>query len=430
MVAFQFFKAAWLFIGALVFHKILLMLFEAKTAFWGAIIFALLVGRVNYGGGTPERMLTPFILLSVYCALLTLQSSRWLYQIPLAVLVGASIGLASLIKQPGGLFAAISCSLLLFSKKRISLCLLAVFGILLTTFLSFYATGVAFETILNEAYLVNLQSYMHAQLDPSKQLYSILKGMVGILALEYTALSLGAVAGVAALAYTWKNFKNLSQFQRTLSIYIAVGAIIGIFCLQMGGRFYSNYYIILLAPFAVLTTFGISKYKHLVPYILVCAVLSNLLYNGIFSYQLFKNTDKNWDRYIERVYSEVIKDTQPDDSIWVSHGLHSIYVMSGRRPAVKNIHFTQNINYVDMCLVDEKSLSERRKNPNYRNLISRLESEQPKVVFWMQRAKNSCTDRLKLHYFPEIQQFLEQNYVLKYKDELGQYYLLDHQQKL
>jgi|GEM_PF-4389244 len=425
---FHIVQIVWLFLGAIIFFKILSEVIDENAALFGSLIFALLSGRIEYGSGMPERLLLPFILLSIYLAIRVLKSKGRSYQYYGTFAVGFLVGAASVVKQPGGLLGIAAFGVLFLSKKRFLFLIIGIAGILSATFLVFGATQVPFETIWKEAYLVNFKYYMKAPVDAGRQSFEILKNLSAIYFLEYLGVFVGSLC--AGIVLFRKALRSKFRFPRRspFSLALLINSVLFVFALyaiSLGGKWATNYQIFALIPLVGFTAFGIYKIKSksYAHFLIGLCIFSNLIFHGIVFFQIKTDHFKNWDSKIQSVYKDILADTKPSDKIWVSHSIPSLYFMSRREPAVKYFFFMHNLKYADICVVPESQISSLRANAHYYETLLELRLRKPKVIFWVQRHLNGCTDKLKLSYFPEIQSLLSKFYVEKFKNSLGIYFL-------
>lgn len=423
LYAFHIFQCIWLALSAFAFFKLLSFVFDQRTSLITTLLFCFFVGRINYGGGMPERLLMPFIIIGTYLAAKTFFVEGFSRKLLISFAVGALVGAASVVKQPGGLLGIAAFGLLFIQRKGFVFLAVGIAGILSATFLSFWLTGVDFDVIWQEAYAINFKTYMSAPIDTAKKEFEIIKTSFEMYFIEYSALTLLALL---ALVIGFKNYLRMSIEKRIYIAILVVYLMFNLVAVSLGGRFYSNYHIMSLFGLGLLAALAVEKLRHRKDFVLffLLALGSNLLYHGISFYGTKGGSSKNWDHPIQKLHQEVKTRSLQHESIWVSHGVPSIYFTAQREPAVKFIHFMHNINYVDVCLIAEDRISELRLNHHYRQTVAELRSRKPKLIFWTQRAKNSCTDRLKLQYFPEILEIIQQSYRLQYQDELGSLYEL------
>jgi 4-amino-4-deoxy-L-arabinose transferase-like glycosyltransferase len=428
MLAFHILQCLWLFAAGITFYFMAKRLLNAQSAFWGALLFCLLAGRINYGGGMPERLLTPLIVFATFLALYRTSVEQNWKRALIALAVGLLVGAASVVKQPGGLLGIAAFLILFLQKDRLSAWAFGIFGIISAVFFSFLLTGVDFNTIWEEAYAVNFNSYMLAPIETPTKTFEILKNVFAMYFIEYTAITIGALfflgIGFRRLNASLKFF-DLKDYK---SLTILIALILFLFtalAISLGGRFYTNYQIMALFSLVTLSTLGIYYFggKKLAVSLISLAIASNLIFHTMTFYRVGSERFKDWDSRIQKLKSQILENSSGEDFIWISHGLPSLYFETKRDPAVKFIHFMHNLNYVDVCLIPEDRISEQRNNPHYDQILNELHERKPKLIFWTSRAKNSCTDRLKLEYFPEIKELLDKSYERIDSTELGRLFL-------
>jgi hypothetical protein len=94
---------------------------------------------------------------------------------------------------------------------------------------------------------------------------------------------------------------------------------------------------------------------------------------------------------VRELVNNIQQDTLPADRIWISNSLHGVYFLSERRPAVRYLYFHALTGFGDQCRVDESILSEQSPTPEYLETLETLKQTPPKIIFWTQRASNSCS---------------------------------------
>ena len=425
--AFHIFQILGLWFAAWALKRFLSYWISEEAAFMASFIFALSSGRIDYGSGMPERVLMPFIIVASYLSVLILQSTKLNTKYVLALCVGLLVGAASLIKQPGGLLGVGALACLLMDRFRWRLVALSALGVLLSYILVFSLIGISPEIIWKEAYAINFGTYMHVQMDQHLQWRDRLGNLFGSYGVEILALSLGGLWGLKkSLGFVWSKRSHLMEFLEgrfvLLSILIALFSIIAI---SLGGRFYSNYHIMSFFGLSCFVALGLELSKHRKP-VFICfaslAVISNLGFHSLTLFRIASDQFKDWDSEVRALNDKILQFSDPNESIWINHGFGYLYHATRRRPAVKIVHFMHNLQYVDVCLLPDSQISGLRQNPNYEQSIQELKENKPRLIFWASRHKNSCTDRLKLELFPEVQDLLKSSYEKISEQSLGSLY--------
>jgi hypothetical protein len=231
---------------------------------------------------------------------------------------------------------------------------------------------------------------------------------------------LPAVIGTISVLARWKSWIG-SHFHHKTAILLF--SFFSFFILSLGGRFYQQYYVVLLPTLCALSAVAMTKNSVSKLYLtlgLLLLSITNMHLVYLFATGHYKNSDSE----IQFLISEIQKDTQISDTIWINHNLQSIYFLTKRQPAIKYIQFSHLIGYADPCKAAEIDLKEDPQNDHFRLSMQQLTARPPKIVFWTQRASNSCSNKVHLENFPSVQNFLNKHYVQKWVSPLGIYYLL------
>lgn len=413
----------WIFIGALALRYLLQEFFTREAAHFAALFFVAFSAMANYGAGANERMFIPFLLLAA--ALVLWRRKRSLKPWPnflIYLAIGALCACATLIKQTAFLFVMVVVLWDWLYQPKISKVILSALGLFiggtLLTLISWLATGVDFTIILREAYLVNLD-YVKAPLDPERS--DALKNSLYMLGYQLLPLTLLGLAGFY-FSFKEKNWKGRWREALLLCawILVSIAAVVG------GFRFQQPYFLILLP---LLACGAARAYEHLSTrkyFVLSSALLAALI---VGSYQTYiwwaQMTDRNpyWDSKVRSLIQEVKNDTSPDDSIWVSHSLFPVYVMTERKPGQRHLFFLSLLGQIDICKAPDSALQENTSLRAFQEGLHDLNTRKPKVIFWVERAKNGCSDRIKLENFPSIQGLIIANYQKVWHDPgFGTYY--------
>lgn len=413
---------AW---GAYGLFKILKRYIDSRSALFGALTFCLMIGVVNFGSNALERMMLPFYIWAIEFALRAIYSSKnkCLF---FAFLSGFVCGAAALIKQTGGLMGIFPYLLLLFlfQKNRAlatAAILIAILGGAGSTLLSWLASGVPIQKIWQEAYLSNL-SYMG--FTASKTRWDILNNfaLVGLL---YSSLIVGAAFGLKwaynKLSGLWGRLSFSSKFLLGLCLIYLLGSTW--LSISLGSRYYRSYFVHALPLLCTLSAFGVAQKPKLFKPLILWSLIILSGHHIYVSWMQYSDRNKNWDSHIMRVVEEIKKDTKPGDYIWTQQSLYTLYPKTNRKPATAKLYFHSVLGQIDICTASDDLLTEAKAPPAYFEQIDRLKSKAPKVIFWTDRPKNSCSNRLQESNYPSIQEFIDEHYYLKWESELGRYYL-------
>jgi hypothetical protein len=416
MIVLHAMTAFWLLMTALIFFKILEEYLDRQQAFFAALLFACLSGVVNYSAYCPERAYMLFLALSFWCARHAIRADAPRAQMGYAFLVGMCVGAATGIKQPALLIAPVT-SWFLFERgilKGFLLNVIAGLGLAVFTYVSWKATGVDFQKIWFEAYEVN---FGYIKFHPSAgEYWRAVRDNVGVVLLVgYLPVTLGSLVFLAQLKKHLRArlFNAMGVVIWTLGTFAAVG---------LGGRMYQNYLIVLLPLFAFFTAVSIPWNTGLRKALLV---MSFGIAFGFSTFTLTRHLidkNKNWDSQVHQVIEAVEKDTQPSDTIWMHHATPSIYFATHRTPATRFLVFMHVVGYVDACTANEDDIQENLSNPRYQLLLSDLDRNKPKVIFWVTRHINTCADRFALEKYPTIKAMIDRDYEMQWSNALGNYY--------
>lgn len=408
----HFFQSLWMGLGAIGLYTFFKIYLQEKKAWLGAILFALASGLVNENAFHAERLYLPFLIFAALLAQKMTQKKTQIFL--LCVVVGFLLGAAVCIKQTALLLGGPILLFLIQCRKPLLALLASVLGILTLTWISWSLTHVPWDVIWKEGYLNNFQFMHFAARDEKSNLLDIFQNIFFTLGVQFFPLNVGAVLGLRH----WKNLKKLSSHPLILILTFFVTTLITV---SLGQRFYQYYYLAALPLFSFLAAVGVDlKQKR---FYLGAALFVLFVLNMRVGVLQILDKNKNWDHEIQRVISEIKKDSTPEEFIWVSHNLFSIYHFSERNPAVKHIWFPHALHYADPYHALGKWLREDLTNPNYQLLLEQLKINQPRVIFWTERAVNTAAHRLKLENFPSIHQFIENFYIKKWQTPLGSYYL-------
>jgi 4-amino-4-deoxy-L-arabinose transferase-like glycosyltransferase len=416
----QFFKTVFMAVAAFILREILLLKgVNLETANGSALLLSMTGSLTVMGAFSQERVIVLFTILFFYLLLRGRDSERrWLLYFFAGIFAGAAMG----VKQTAVLILFPGIFVIFRNRPRWGALILISFGALAFTFVSWVATGVDFMTIWREGYLANYK-YIAFDSLASKTGRDL---VVQDAALIFFGVLPGILFPSLCLFFDLLRKRLWLVFKRPSSLLLVLWFFSSICSAFLGKRFFQQYFYVLVPPLCVMSAFWASSRRN--PNKSWNALLT---FNGIvvlfwilyaISIQV-ADKNKHRDSLTEQVVQNVLQDTTPKETIWISNSLHSIYQRTHRRPAVKYLYFHQLLNFVDACRVTDDFFTNEPKNDEYIDTVKRLHANPPKVIFWTQRASNSCSDRLKLENFPQIRDLIALNYELKWQSPLGLYFL-------
>ncbi|MBN8555084.1 MAG: glycosyltransferase family 39 protein [Deltaproteobacteria bacterium] len=410
----HFSTALWLGLGAMGLYWILQKYLSEKAAFFAAALFAILSGLIEGGAYLPERIYIPLAIFMVVCAMKGLETSSLKKRLLWFFVAGICAGSAACLKQPALLFISIPVYMMIQSRKEFFLPFFAAaIGGLGITFGSWAVLRVPFHIIWQESYLANFTYMQFHQVNAAFQSTEIMKRIVA----AFMVLSMPVfIGGLRCLFLRFKNFKNLNKAFPMILLFMVTLIIV-----SLGRRFYETYFIAALPCFAIMTVLYFNE--KFVERMMQLAVIVSVSANTYYFTMQFTDRNKNWDSKIQALVSDIQKDSSPEDRIWINHNLQSVYYAANRKPAVKYIYFQHSIGYADPCTAADEQLVEHPDYENFQTNLKMLNEYKPKIIFWTQRPRNTCADRIKLENFPIFKKFIEDSYTKKWENKLGTYYL-------
>jgi len=426
MRALHFFLAIWTFFGALAFEKILRTYFSPALSISGALLFCLLSGTLNYGAFSAERVFLPFLIFATLLALKGSQLSFSPKKLALALSSGIFIGAAINTKQTASFFALLPLIIFFRTEKRhfVTYFFAVMSGAFLISFISWKVTGTPFDSIWKEAFAQNLNYVGFQNYRSIETLKEIFLDAGLVFGIAYAATSLGILLFVflflsrrlKASLFSWDNLE-----------FILLG-FASLASVALGQRFFQQYYTATLPFLIVLTLLSLNRLpehlqKRVSTYLVLTAIISLLIFHIQIVYLQTHDRNKNYDSQILKLVTEIKKDSQPKDSLWISNALGSVYFLTDRKPAIKYLFFLHLIHFAEICRADESALKEDLSDSNYRAALTNLKQNRPRIIFWVTRNVNSCSDRLKLENFPSIENIVKSKYELKWSSKLGKYYV-------
>lgn len=422
LISLKFFIYICACVSAFGLYKCLAYFVPEGQSRFCALLYALLSGLVNCGAYTGERVMIPFCVgaSALCCSFLVARSKSLLKSFAVGIFIGAAIQ----IKQTA-LFLCIPALWILFFAsptlmakiRHIFFVLIGVIGI---TFASWWLVGVPFSVIWREAYEMNFIYVGQSTATTAMGLADLLGNMSLMLGYEYLPVLIGSVGAISSRIFILRREDLKSPFAAVWLVGLVV--ICSITALSVGGRFYQQYFSVLLPALVITSVSCPSKWLSFKS-IFIWSLLTVSSLHVFTVVRQVTGANRNWNPQIVDLIHRIKADTSPLDKIWISNSIYSAYWLTGRQPAVRYLYFLQVMHYVDPCRASDELLREDPNDSNFETLMADLEVSSPKVVFWTQSARNNCSDRLKLENFPSITRFLKQNYTLISHDDLGLYFL-------
>jgi hypothetical protein len=425
-LSLKIFIVLWTCFGALGLYKALLFFTEKSAAQFGAFLFTLFSGAVTYGAYSGERIITPLCIWATFLAL-SAKSFPTLRQLLREFSVGLVIGAAFQVKQTALVLALPSIWILTLSSRSvphfIRRLLMVSFGGISISWLSWTLVGVPFSTIWREAFQMNFTYVQVANALTPEAFKDLLGNIVLILCVEYLPLILAV--GFTCYHYcrqrpraggTWRS--HLSS-PATIALVVLVSSIL---CLSVGGRFYQQYFSVLLPSLCVFAVIS-SQWKAIRKTLIISGLVLITSLHVFTTARQLTNQNRNWNDEVVQLIERIRADTTVADKIWISNSLYSAYWMTGREPAVRYLYFLQVLNYVDPCRAPDSAMVENSTNQNFQKLMRDLQQNSPKIIFWTQNPRNNCSDRIKISNFPTLKAFIEENYDQVSATPLGLYFM-------
>ncbi len=411
----RFLLSLWNALGAYVLYCAMKPRVGISAAFTSAIVVAVVNSLVGHGAFSAERLCLPFVMISLWAGLEFRKERRYRY----SALVGLCTAALLSIKVPM-VVLAVPAGLIIISSLSFyhGLTMVGLFGFVVA--ITHVASGVPFEIIWQEAYLINFRFLAH---DPKIQLPMLSTNI------QNATISLMGYLLPLTLGFCWvivrddirkKVWSTTTWQDRLLFILLLFG---GLSVVCVGNRYAQPYFVALIPALALVTAYAAQDVKIRRCLLIVCAVVGTV-FVARTSWLLMQDRNKNWDAPIRDLAQNIERDTLAEDSIWISHALFGIYTATGRRPPMKHFIFHHMMGYLDPCRVQETAIAEDLDDPHYRETLQSLYRSPPKIIFWVQRNSNSCTDRIRLARFPTLFQWIQRNYELYSSTDLGLYFRL------
>ncbi len=425
-LSLKIFIVLWTCFGALGLYKALLFFTEKSAAQFGAFLFALFSGVVTYGAYSGERIITPLCIWATFLSLSAKYfptSRKFAKEFGIGLIIGAAFQ----VKQTALLLALPSIWILTISSRSllqfIGRFLMVSLGGVFISWMSWTLVGVPFSTIWREAFQMNFTYVQVANALTPKAFKDLLGNIVLILCVEYLPLILAL--GFTCYHYCRQRSATDCTWHSRLSSPATIALVVlisSVLCLSVGGRFYQQYFSVLLpslCAFAVIS----SEWKVIRKTLTISGfVLITSLHIFTTARQL-ANQNRNWNDEVVQLIERIKTDTSLSDKIWISNSLYSGYWMTGREPAVRYLYFLQVLNYVDPCRAPDSAMVEDSTNQNFQKLMKDLRESSPKVIFWTQNPRNNCSDRIKISNFPTLKAFIDENYDQVSTTPLGLYFM-------
>jgi hypothetical protein len=383
-----------------------------------AQLFALTSGLTVLGAFSQERMIIFFCLLSYLGLLMFIEAKHsrlakpWLGLIIAGLSAGAAIG----IKQTALLLLGVLVYRAAIDRRAWPALITSPILATVFTFLTWSLSGVSWSVVWQDGYLANLTyaSFSSFQTETGARL--VIQDLLLSLGGLFCFLLIPAIAGIP------KALQVLLKRPLRLGLII-VWSVMTIASVSLGGRFLQQYFYTLIPLLVVGASFWTGQSTKRWALVFFLNALLVIGWNGYGVWLQTTDRNKHNDQLTEKLVDEIQNYTSANDTIWISNSLHSIYYRAERLPAVKYLYFHSHLNFVDVCRVPEDQLTEEVTGPEWEDSLRRLKENPPKLIFWTQRASNSCSDRLKIENFPRLQEFLNKNYRLESSSDLGLLFL-------
>ncbi|MBN8555379.1 MAG: glycosyltransferase family 39 protein [Deltaproteobacteria bacterium] len=424
MIALHICTALWTMVGGIFFYRILTEHFpkfcSRQEALWGSLLLITLSGLINYGAFSAELAISPFLIIATELALrLKKEKTSLAYGLLIGLCISAAVNI-----KPTAVFLSLIPIVLCFRSKHGFQAI--VFGFLAgvgMTALSWLSVQAPLRTIWHEAFELNFQYVKFNNFKNAEASWDVFKNILVALFLAYASATLGSIgAGFALIRSTLKDKKYTTHHFTAivLSLFLLAMTIVTV---SYGRRFFQQYFVAALPCLAFFSVYSVGKFGKRWQYFLSSLALISLIgFHSKIFYLQAQDKNKNWDSKIEKLITEIKKDTLPTDTIWISNTPGSAYFESDRKPAVKYYLFLHINHFVVICRSEDAELKEDLNFPLYQEALQSLETNKPKVIFWTQRASNSCSDRLKISQYPSIEKLLASHYEKIWENDLGIYF--------
>lgn len=424
MTAAHFFSALWWALGAQSLARILQSKISEDASLFGGIAMGVLGATINYGAFSAELALTPFLIFATEIAYRQMRVKK--ASLAMSFLAGAFIALAFNIKPTAVLLGLFPVLIFLRTHKPWAALLVGATGGLFATWISWALIRVPFDTIWHEAIAINFQYVKFNNAQSIEALKDQLTNIGVALGLAYISVTVGSLVAMIAFIQKALRTRKWSREQIIETSLVVILVILAYKTVSLGNRYFQQYFVAILPVLAALSSLALNhaRTKQLKVSLSWLVGLSLLIFQSKIVFLQVTDQNKNWNSAIERVIENVKQDSTEGDRIWVSNALGMIYHQTHRPPAVKYYFFLHLIKFAEICRADESELLEDFENNIYRESISRVLENPPRVIFWAQKRENSCSHRLKLENYPRVKNLIDQKYELVWESDLGKYYRL------
>lgn len=408
--AIRLFSAVYNAGSVLFVYLIVHFLFSRKTGLLAAFIFAFFSTSVYIEGFTAnaELFMTLPSLVSIYFLLLAEGRRENLF----LFLSGLFSGIALLVKPSGGttLFLGLSFITYLHFKTtpkpggKNLLARLLLLGIGFT---------VAFLPSLIHGMYIGIDKYLEAVLLFRLRKKSLFSVEIWHQLLRFTRslffflrgnsfLLLSALWGLVLLKISGKKREVW---------FIALWVFCALLGMAMGGKWWYHYYVQVIPPLAILSSYGLSRLlpllmnKRLSSYVTLAVLCAFLYSDCINSYRFFfayTPVEASWRLYHRRGYlvavpisSYLRRHTHSGDRIYVAHGEAEFYYLARRRSALKYLFVSELILIPQAYDRLIETLKDPRRAPKY---IVYLKKQWPGV---QKTGRLSLEEILRTYYYIE-----------------------------
>jgi hypothetical protein len=412
----HYLTAFWVFLGGIFFYFNLQNYFQKSSAFISTSIYILLSGTLLHGAFSAELAQTPLLIFAWYLSeqiIRTPTSCRLLRFLGLGMVLSLAVN-----TKPTAVFFLVIPMVMLWKSLRISDLLFAFVAGLVTAGLSWSIVGARFHSIWSEVITSNMTYASAGTLQGPSAFSDILENISVSLVAAYGSVALGSLIALFSwikAGIKWSSYSTVLLITTILVLLVSIG---------LGFRFYQHYFIATLPCLVLFSTFALEKSRWLrwaIPSLASISLLG-------FHLQILKaqalDENKNWNKNLIFLANEILNDAKPNERVWFSNSMGPVYFLTHRKPASKRYLFLHYTRFVSVCRASEDLLQEDLTNPNYVDLIERLEKRNPAVIFWAQNPKNSCMNRVHLDRFPRIKSLIEAHYDLKWQNKDGLYFRL------
>lgn len=382
----------WIVFTALVLKKLVERWSDAHAGWMAALLYALFVSNIHLASSAEVLMDLPVVLAALFFS-----SSSFF-------LAGFFVAAASLIKHQAGailvawiLFVVVNT----FRKKNAfpwQSIIMVLVGLLVPYALfsvPFFLQG-NFNDAVEWGYLENF-FYLNPPI-PSHAGQSALKAFV--------------VAIVLSSLYLWVRgiFSLRSIKENDGVLFGGLWFMISLFAVVAGGRFYTHYFIQLIAPLCFLVAPYLKddwkrwRWRLLI----ITPALGMFLYNGsrvgTHAYHAWKPEVKELTHFLQ-------EQSNSNDSIFVWGNYSPILTLADRPSGTRFTHATLALGNVDPCHVPEGFAVQKLAHETfYPQMLEDLGTRQPKFIVDTAPANAHCWGRFPLSAFPELQKIIDAHY--------------------